>query len=280
VAEPILKEGEFQKFSRYIYERCGIHLHDGKKELLKARLGKILRSRNFSSYREYFDHVVNDTSGYEITILLNSISTNLTYFFRESQHLEFLTGTALPEIAEAAKAKGISKDRPLRLWSAGCSSGEEPYSIAIALNEARNGLKNFQVEILATDISTKVLSAAGKGIYEKKKIEGIPLDLKRKYFQRGVNRWEGYFRVKKEIRGKIRFKRLNLIEEFEFKEPFDVIFCRNVMIYFDAPAREALVKKFYKNLSSPGYLFIGHAESLSGVRHSFKYIQPSIFRKE
>jgi len=175
VAEPILREGEFQKFSRYIYETCGINLHDGKKELLKARLGKIIRSRNFSSYREYFDHVLNDTSGYELTILINSISTNLTYFLRESQHLEFLTRRALPEIAEAAKTKEIFKDRPLRLWSAGCSSGEEPYSIAITLNEARNGLRNFQVEILATDISTKVLSAAGKGIYEKKKSKGDPL---------------------------------------------------------------------------------------------------------
>jgi chemotaxis protein methyltransferase CheR len=277
MTELVLKDSEFQTFSRYVQDVCGINLHEGKKELLKARLGKILRGRNFRSFHEYYDHVVNDKSGHELTTLLNSISTNLTYFFREPQHFEFLRRQILPELL---KSKIASEKPILKFWSAGCSTGEEAYSIAITASEALDQMKKLQIKILASDLSTKVLTKAGNGIYEKEKIDKIPHDVKRRYLQKGDNRWEGYLRVKKEIRELISFRRLNLMEEFRFRKPFDVIFCRNVMIYFDGPTKELLVEKFYQNLSDRGYFLIGHAESLTGINHNFKYIKPSVFRKQ
>jgi len=272
----VLKDSEFQKFSRYVYDISGINLHQGKKELLKARLGKILRQRNFRSFREYYDQVVNDRSGYELILLLNSVSTNLTYFFRETEHFDFLRTKALPEIMDS---KASSIDNNIRLWSAGCSSGEEAYSIAIAVSEALGNMKKWWIKILATDLSTKVLAKASAGIYDEEKINTLPYELRRSYFQKGGNRWKGYLRLKKEIREKIDFQRLNFMEGFHFIKPFDVFFCRNVMIYFDNLTREALVGKFYQNLSNEGYLFVGHAESLTGIKHHLKYVQPSVYRK-
>ncbi|RLB21719.1 MAG: hypothetical protein DRG73_08055, partial [Deltaproteobacteria bacterium] len=193
-----------------------------------------------------------------------------------SQHFDFLKTKALPEIMNSKVSSG---DNNLSFWSAGCSSGEEAYSIAIAINEAIGNMNKWRIKILATDLSTKVLSKASAGIYEKKKIDSIPYELRKRYFQKGYNRWKGYFRVKQGIRKKISFERLNFKEEFHFKAPFDVIFCRNVMIYFDNPAKEALVGKFFRNLSNGGYLFIGHAESFTGLKHPFKYIQPSVYQK-
>ncbi|MBW1856828.1 MAG: protein-glutamate O-methyltransferase [Deltaproteobacteria bacterium] len=274
--ELVLKDSEFEKFSRYVYNKCGINLHDGKKELVKARLGKILRQRDFRSFSQYYDYVLNDKSGHELILLLDSISTNLTYFFRESQHFDFLRTKALPEIMNS---KASLEDNNLRVWSAGCSSGEEAYSIAIAISEILHNREKWQIKILATDLSTKVLATANTGIYEKKKIDSVPHELRRRYFQKGDNRWKGYFRVKQEVRKKISFERLNFMEEFYFNVPFDVIFCRNVMIYFDNPTKEALIGKFFQNLSNGGYLFAGHAESLTGLKHPFKYIQPSVYQK-
>lgn len=271
-----LKDNEFHKLSRYVYETAGINLHGGKKELVKARLGKILRQRDFRSFGQYYDHVVNDESGHELKILLDSISTNLTYFFREPQHFEFLTGKALPEIM---RRKTTSREKILRFWSAGCSSGEEAYSIAIAVHEALDGVEKWQIKILATDLSTKVLDTANLGIYEEKKLEAIPYELKRRYFQKGDNRWKGYFKAKKELRKTITFLRLNFMEDFSFAEPFDLIFCRNVMIYFDNLVKERLVGKFFRHLAIGGYLFIGHAESLTGVKYQFKYIRPSVYQR-
>ena len=272
----VLKDSEFQQFSRYVQETCGINLHEGKKALLKARLGKILRGRNFRSFKEYYDHVINDRSGNELTILLNSISTNLTYFFREPQHFDFLRTEILPELLGR---NGVSKNVTLRFWSAGCSTGEEAYSIAISASQFLNHAKDAQIKILATDISTRVLTKAENGVYDKEKIDKIPYELRRAYFQKGDNRWRGYVRVKKEIRDLISFQRLNFMEKFQFREPFDVIFCRNVMIYFETATKEILIEKFYRNLSEGGYLLIGHAESLMGINHNFTYIKPSVFKK-
>lgn len=272
----MLKDSDFQNFSRYVYNKCGINLHEGKKELVKARLGKILRQRNFSSFRKYYNHVVNDKSGRELLLLLDALSTNLTYFFRESQHFDFLKARALPEIV---KEKMPSRNNTIRFWSAGCSSGEEAYSIAIAASEILNHNEKWHIKILATDLSTKVLAKAHTGIYEKGKIDIIPYELKRRYFQRGDNKWKGYCRVKEEVKKNITFQRLNLGEDFRFTVPFDVIFCRNVMIYFDDFTKNTLIEKLFRNLSHGGYLFIGHAESLTSIKHPFKYIQPSIYQK-
>ena len=271
-----LSDGEFQKFSNYVHDVSGINLHEGKKELLKARLGKVLRERNFPSFREYYERVVTDQSGHELTILLNSISTNLTQFFREPEHFDLLKKKVLPEIMNM---KISSRNNILRFWSAGCSSGEEAYTIAIAVNEVLKHRGKWQFKVLATDLSTKSLSTASAGIYEKEKTMRIPIDLKRRYFQKGQNRWEGYFRVKREIKEKITFQRLNFMERFYFKDLFDAIFCRNVMIYFDNPTKELLIQKFFHSLSEGGYLFIGHAESLTAIKYHLKYIQPSVYQK-
>jgi chemotaxis protein methyltransferase CheR len=274
--EIVLKDSDFQKFSHYVYDMSGINLHGGKKELVKARLGKIFRERNFRSLKDYYNHVINDKSGHELVRLLDSISTNLTYFFREPQHFEFLSKSVLPEIINE---KECSRDNCLRFWSAGCSSGEEAYSIAIAVNEALGSSVKWQTKIVATDLSTKVLAIGKTGIYEQDKVKNIPYDLKSKYFQKGENRYKGYFRVKEATRNKISFQRVNFIENFHFAEPFDVIFCRNVMIYFDNPTKEFLIDRIYVNTVKGGYLFVGHAESLTCIKHGFKYIKPSIYKK-
>ena len=164
--ELVLKDSEFQKFSSYVYDKCGINLHEGKKGLVKARLGKILRQRNFRYFRKYHDYVVNDKSGHELILLLDAISTNLTYFFRESQHFDFLRAKALPEIV---KIKVPSQNNCLRFLSTGCSSGEEAYSIVIAVSEILHNREKWEIKILATDLSTNVLATAIPGIYEKKR---------------------------------------------------------------------------------------------------------------
>jgi chemotaxis protein methyltransferase CheR len=272
-----LTDDIFWKFSRYVKKVAGINLHEGKRELLKARLGKVLRKRNIPSFQQYYDMVVNDSSGEEIRLLLDAISTNHTFFFRESDHFLFLQDRVF-EILNNGMRIPV---RELRIWSAGCSSGEEPYTIAITLSEVMRKLGNKGVDfkILATDLSTRVLEIASRGIYEQEKIKDVPHELKVRYFQKGVNKWKGYVRVKKEIREKVHFRRLNFMEDFYFRRPFHFIFCRNVMIYFDNPTKEMLVGKFCRYLEKNGYFIIGHSESLTGVRHDLKYLKPSIFQK-
>ncbi|MBW2308213.1 MAG: protein-glutamate O-methyltransferase CheR [Deltaproteobacteria bacterium] len=272
-----LTDKEFENFRRLVYDKCGINLHLGKKELVQARLGKRMRAGNFTSFRDYYNYVVDDPSGNELTHLLDAISTNQTHFFREPQHFQFLCETALPEVL---KANGGKRARTIRLWSAGCSTGEEPYSMAISLLEALPARNACNIRILATDLSTKVLATASSGVYDVKKVEGVPQHYLRKYFQKGCGRWQGYVRIKKEVARLIEFKRVNFMEPFCFNQHFDVIFCRNVMIYFDKTFQEKLVDKFHTLLNPGGYLMIGHSESLTGVNHRFKYIRPTIYRKQ
>jgi len=251
-------------------------LHEGKKGLLKARLTKYLRKSRYRSLEEYYQCLMNDDTGEEMVHLLDVISTNLTYFFREPKHYDFLRGKALPQVAEICK--NLNK-RAIRVWSAGCSSGEEAYSLGIVLNEFIGPREGLQIQILATDISTKVLNKASDGIYEKEKLEKIPYDLKSRYFQRGINKRSGYFRVKPQLRKVISFRRLNLMEPFPPGSTFHIIFCRNVMIYFDKHTQARIVEKFYDALEKGGFFFIGHSESLTNINHAFQYIQPSVYRK-
>lgn len=269
-----LTDSDFKKISSLIYEQCGIHLHEGKRELVKARLGKRIREGQFQSFRDYYQYVVADPSGQELVYLLDSISTNFTSFFREPQHFEYLKRHFLPEITQR------KKDRLLSFWSAGCSSGEEVYSIAITLLEAPEISPGWRLKILGTDISTRVLKMAQTGIYGMDRVQSIPQGLLRKYFLRGDKRGDGFVRIKEDVRQFISFARLNFMESFSFPEPFDCIFCRNVMIYFDKKTQGDLVNRLYKQLGPGGLLLIGHSESLSGIQHPFTYIQPAIFRKE
>jgi len=264
-----LRDIDFEKISRLVYEQCGIHLHEGKRELVKARLGKRLRDGNFKSFADYYKYVTTDTGTDELIIMIDSISTNLTYFFREESHFVKLK-QILPQLA-AGKSR-------LQVWSAGCSTGEEPYTLAIVARESLNGsLANFS--ILATDISTRVLKAAADGVYPEEKINRIPADLLKKYFQYGTGQSAGYFKLKKEISDLIDFKRFNLMQTIPADFRFQVIFCRNVMIYFDKKTQNDLVNRFYNALEKGGYLFVGHSESLTGLNHAFQYVEPSIYKK-
>lgn len=271
-----LTDRDYRNFSDLIYEKSGINLHQGKRELLKARLAKVLRQFQFRSVGEYYDYLMKDTSGDAFIPLLDVISTNLTAFLRESRHFDFLSGTAVPELFLSGDTRGTKE---IRIWCAGCSSGEEAYSIAITMLDALPENRRKDLRILGTDLSTRMLRLAERGVYEAQRVEKIPYDLRRRYFQKGVNRWSGYYRVKPHVRSLVRFQRLNFIEPFSFSDTFDIVFCRNVMIYFDKETQERLVNRFHEVIRTPGYLFIGHSESLTGVRHRFRYVRPSVYRK-
>ncbi len=271
-----LSTDEYQQFVKLAYEKAGIDLHEGKQELIQARMGKVLRRRGYSTYQAYLDYVATDKTGDAIVEMLNALTTNLTYFFREPQHFEFLQNTVVPHLLSQARQ---SSNYRIRGWSAGCSSGEEPYSIVITLLEALQGDVRWDMRVLATDLSTKVLDKAEQGVYEMERVESIEYDLKRKYFQKGTGDQSNYARVRDAVREYLLFRRLNLMDAFPFKNPFDFIFCRNVMIYFDRPTQERLISKYYDSLFPGGHLFIGHSETLTGIRHRFEYVQPTIYRK-
>ncbi|NLN40017.1 MAG: protein-glutamate O-methyltransferase CheR [Smithella sp.] len=268
-----LKNSDFEKISRLVYEQCGIYLHEGKKELVKARLSKRLRAGGYKSFTEYYNHVTTQEGTDELISMIDSISTNLTFFFREEAHFARLTHIIHTVLEKLGRGGGS-----FRIWSAGCSTGEEPYSLAMTFLEAvRN--HPLRVEILATDISTKVLNTAQAGIYPDEKTKGVPPPVLRKYFQKGTGKSAGLVRVKNELKQTVTFRRFNLMDQFRFHNEFDIIFCRNVMIYFDKKTQGALVNKFYDSLKSGGYFFVGHSESLTGLKHQFGYVEPSVYVK-
>jgi chemotaxis protein methyltransferase CheR len=270
-----LTDTDFRKISRLVYDQCGIHLQEGKKELVRARLGKRMRLGRFHSFREYLQYVIEDSSGEELVHLLDSISTNFTFFFREEKHFHFLRSEFVPALA----ASRPDRDRKIRFWSAGCSSGEESYSLAITLLEGLENSPGWDIDILGTDLSTKVLKAAAAGIYSQERIRSLPQALVKKYFLKGNRQWKDHVKVKDRVRRHVRFARLNLTEPFHFKKSFDGILCRNVMIYFDKKTQASLVNRLYDCLETGGVLLIGHSESLTGITHPFQYVRPTIYRK-
>ncbi|MDA8214973.1 MAG: protein-glutamate O-methyltransferase CheR [Nitrospiraceae bacterium] len=257
-----LSDEMFFLFSDLIYRAAGIKLNVQKKSLLISRLMKRLKKHNMDSFTEYYKKVKADEE--ELVEMLNCISTNTTKFFREKHHFEYLKNKVMPELL-----KNKADERIIRIWSAGCSTGEEPYSITIAVCEALKefGVKSselWDIKILATDISTKVLRTADAGIYEYEQLpEEIPKEIISRYFLKGNKENEGLIKVKDFIRDKIRFRRLNLKDgEYPLKRSFDVIFCRNVMIYFDDGMKRHVVSKFHQHLSDRGHLFLGHSETV------------------
>lgn len=276
VQELVLSEKEFRLISDLVYKHCGINLHDGKKELVRARLAKRLREGNFDTFSEYIRHVLEDPTGREFSMLVDSLSTNLTKFFREEQHFEYLRSQFLPRILAAKQARQSPR---IRGWSAGCSTGEEPYSIAITLLEAVAGRGHWDVKLLATDVSTRVLERAKKGVYDKERVDPIPLPLRNKYLLHRKDRGRDLYEVGDALRNVILFRYLNLMEDWPVRGPLDFIFCRNVMIYFDKPTQGRLINRYYDLLASGGVLFTGHSESLTGIEHRFRYVQPTIYAK-
>lgn len=270
-----LKDSDFEKISKLVYELCGINLHEGKKELVKARLGKRLREGNYKSFRDYYLYVTTNEGKDELVAMIDSISTNLTSFYREESHFTRLR-VIVSSILDKAGPRGFIPK--FNVWSAGCSTGEEPYTIAITIKEAAK-TGQLDARIFATDISTKVLRVAEAGIYPEERVKKIAAPVLGKYFQIGTGRSSGYYRLKKDIKDMVTFQRFNLMDAFPSESNFDVIFCRNVMIYFDKPTQTRLVNKYYGSLKKDGYFFVGHSESLTGLKHPFKYIEPSVYQK-
>jgi len=272
----VLCEDEFRQISDLVYEHCGINLHDGKKELVRSRLAKRLHRGRFTSFSQYIKHVLEDPTGKEFSILVDSLSTNLTKFFREERHFEYMRSQLLPRLMKARQSRGQYR---IRGWSAGCSSGEEPYSVALTLLEALGGKGRWDVKLLATDVSTQILERAQAGIYDRERIEPIPLPLRSKYLIAHHEGDKERYEVGPALRELVIFRYLNLMKDWPVKGPLDFIFCRNVMIYFDKPTQARLIHRFYDLLGSGGVLFTGHSESLTGIEHAFKYVQPTIYLK-
>jgi chemotaxis methyl-accepting protein methylase/HPt (histidine-containing phosphotransfer) domain-containing protein len=258
---------EFEKFRRLAYDKFGLNLTEGKHELVAARLGKKLRELKVPSYEAYYDLVVADRSGESLIALIDALSTNHTSFLREASHFTFLVSTVLP---------ALQKRVTIDIWSAPCSTGEEPYSIAVMLLEKLGMPPKPALRIRATDISTRALAIAKKGVYAADRLGAMPLPLIRKYFNEAG---PGTFQIKPEIGRMVEFERVNLVEPLRAGRSFPVIFCRNLMIYWDKPTQERVVANLSQLLEPGGYLMIGHSESLMGVKHSLEYVQPAIYRK-
>ncbi|ACB73718.1 CheR family methyltransferase [Opitutus terrae] len=269
-----MRESEFEFIRNLVYERSRINLSPDKRELVSARLGKRLRAMKLHSVGEYCRLLKSPDSEGELANLIDVISTNHTFFFRETSHFDFLRTTVVPEMKARAAKERWSR---LLVWSAACSSGEEPYSIAITLAEALTG---WPWQVQATDISHRVLEKARLGIYRDETVDRLPKMTVQTHFQRGFGPQDGNYRVKAALRSQVMFRHLNLLEgEPPFNELFHVIFCRNVMIYFDRPTQEELVNKLARRLVPGGYLFVGHAESLTGIHHHLQTVKPAIYRR-
>jgi chemotaxis protein methyltransferase CheR len=268
-AGPALSDREMTRIVQFVYEKSGITLHDGKRALVVARLQKRLKALDLGSYSEYLQYVERDRSGEEIVALLDAIATNHTYFFREEQHFGILANRVVPEIR--------ATHRPLDLWCAASSTGEEPYTLAMTLAGVQPAI---DFSIMASDISTKALKAAQAGVYKRQGVEGLSVDLLKKHFDKGMGESEGLVRVKPALRDKVQYRRLNLLEINSLDRTFDVIFCRNVMIYFDLAVQQRVVSMLERHLRPGGYLFISHSESLNGVNHRLRWIAPAAYQAE
>lgn len=270
-----LSDREFKRLAEFIYSECGIKLTTAKKTMLEARLHKRLRTLGMTSYDDYCDYLFTPR-GIELELinLIDTVTTNTTEFFREPKHFEVLTGRVLVDFQRRHGASGS-----LRLWSAGCSSGEEPYTLAMVLSEYKARSTGFNFSILATDISTQVLKRAMSGTYPEDRLKGVPHEYKKRYMLRGKNTCEGLIRFNKDVKNHIRFERLNFMEEFSFEKPMHVIFCRNVIIYFDRKTQENLLSRFCQCLERGGHLFIGHSESITGMNLPLTPIAPTVYQR-
>lgn len=267
-AAPVaLKKNEFEWISRFLYERTGIALNDGKQALVMGRLDKRLRKRNLLSYSEYFALLGRPGYEDETTVAIDLLTTNETYFFREPKHFDFLRNVAFPQ---------YQRQKQIRIWSAASSSGEEAYTIAMTLAEYFQG---NDWEVIGTDISTRMLEKAQRGLYPMLAADKIPKSLLKKYCLKGRDEFEDFFLLDSSIRQRVHFSIANLIEPLPDLGMFEVIFLRNVMIYFDKDTKKRLVEKITTKLRTGGYFIVSHSESLNGLDSPLKLIAPSIYQK-
>ncbi|WP_291855938.1 CheR family methyltransferase [Marinilabilia sp.] len=271
-----LSEKDFQAFSKYIFNEYGIKMPPVKRIMLQGRLLKRIRELKMNSYSEYKEYFFSkEGQERELLNFLNVVTTNKTDFYREPVHFAFLKDHVLPDFADST---GFS--RPFKVWSAGSSSGEEGYTIAVALNEFKLANPRFRYEILGTDISSQMLQTAARGVYKESKIDMVPIDLKRRYFLKSKDRMNPTVRVVPELQTNLKLRYLNLMDSvYDVSETFDVIFCRNVLIYFDRVTQEKVINRLCRHLSPDGYFFIGHSESLSGMDVPLEHVKPTIFKR-
>jgi chemotaxis protein methyltransferase CheR len=268
-----ITDGEFKQFSDFIKSRYGIHLKPEKKALLAGRLQQVLAEQRFSNFTDYFHHLMSDSSGAAISLLADKITTNHTFFMREASHFQFFKDRVLPGLSQTIR------NRDVRIWCAGCSTGEEAYTLAFLLDERfRSEQPDWDTRVLATDISSKALETAVQGSYPDKSLETLPSAWRSVYFRKGL---EGHSVVSDAAKRAVIFRRFNLMQPaFPFKRKFHAIFCRNVMIYFDERTKADLIRKFYEHTEPGGYLFIGHSESLERDGTGYRYVMPSVYRKD
>lgn len=264
---------DFERIRALVYEHAGIHLSETKSNLVYGRLSRRLRVLQLARFDDYLGYLQEHIET-ELTEFLNAITTNLTSFFRENHHFEALRNQVLPELMNARRAS-----RRLRLWSAGCSTGEEPYSLAMVLCETVLDKPGWDVKLLATDLDTNVLETARAGIYAADRVRTVSRERLRRFFRRGVGANAGRVQVVAELPRLIAFNQLNLMETWPMRGPIDVIFCRNVVIYFDKPTQARLFERFADLLSDDGRLFVGHSETLNKVTDRFELVGQTMYRK-
>ncbi|MDR1705451.1 MAG: protein-glutamate O-methyltransferase CheR [Clostridiales bacterium] len=266
-----LTNKEFIQIRDYLKNTYGISLNDDKKGLVTSRLRTRLQDKGLSNYTDYFKFLTQDKTGMEAQFFINALSTNHTFFMREADHFDYLKDAALPWV------EALAKDRDIRIWCAASSSGEEPYTLQIIMQEYFQMKPGWNTQLLATDISEKVLNKAVHGLYSNESLSALPAAWRVKYFKKYND--ESMIATD-ELKRLIAFRKFNLMDEhFPFKRPFHIVFCRNVMIYFDPRTRDDLVKRFYDHMVPGGFLFIGHAESLNQTNTQFKYDRPAVYRK-
>lgn len=265
-----LSENEFQKIVNFIKSNYGIDLGK-KRHLIEGRLSNMIEEMGYESFDAYFSHIMGDNCGRDLTVLINRLTTNHTFFMRESEHFRFFEKEVLPFLRETVR------DRDLRIWCAGCSSGEEPYTLAMILQDyfGAEGSR-WDKKLLATDINVEVLKKALDGVYTQEEAGGLREAWKQQYFTR---LGDGRIQVKECIRKEIIFRRFNLMQEFPFRRKFHAIFCRNVMIYFNQETKNRLIQKFYDSTERGGYLFIGMSEAVAKDKIPYEYVMPSVYRK-
>jgi len=272
-----LSDREFNRFSDFIYEICGIKLTPIKKTMLSSRLQKRLRHLNLDSFSAYLDYVLSpEGQAAELTQMIDVVSTNKTDFFREPKHFDVMTSLVLPDFVQRMTH---SQHKTLWVWSAGCSSGEEPYTLAMVLDEFFARYPGLDYSIFATDVCTKVLARAQEAVYANEVVAPVSPILRNKYLMKGRGAQAGFHRVVPELRRKVIFQRLNFMDrDFGIDQQMDIIFCRNVIIYFDRKTQCALFGKFYRQLSPRGYLFTGHSETLEGIGDQMERVAAAVFR--
>lgn len=268
---------QFNMLSRFVESELGIRMPPAKRIMLESRLQKRLRALSLKSFKDYIDFVFSDSQKEaELLHMIDSVTTNKTDFFREADHFDYLTRQLLPQRYE----QGWGRQRPLKVWSTACSTGEEPYTLAMVLEEFRQGRPDFSYGILATDISTRALEQGERAIYPEDRVEPVSTDMRKKYLLRSKDRTSRLVRIKPELRKRVKFHRLNLMhDDYDIRDRFEVIFCRNVIIYFERPTQHRLLSHLYEYLAPGGYLFLGHSETLAGMELPLLSVAPTIYRK-